>query len=201
MIVKDGVFYGIGLVSAGALAVYLGGVWWGLPFFLLAGFCVYFFRDPERTIPEGPVAVSPADGKVMLVRTLGDGRRRISIFLNIFDVHVNRAPVSGTVVERIYRKGRYRMAHKEVASEENEQNSLTIESGNTRVVVSQIAGLIARRIVCTKDVGDSVQKGERFGLIKFGSRTDLDLGPEWEIVVQPGDRVRGGSSILARMRP
>jgi phosphatidylserine decarboxylase len=93
------------------------------------------------------------------------------------------------------------MAHKEAASEENEQNSLTIESGNTRVVVSQIAGLIARRIVCTKDVGDSVQKGERFGLIKFGSRTDLDLGPEWEIVVQPGDRVRGGSSILARMRP
>ena len=200
MIVKDGVFYGIGLVSAGALAVYLGGVWWGLPFFLLAGFCLYFFRDPERTIPEGPVAVSPADGKVMLVRTLGDGRRRISIFLNIFDVHVNRAPVAGTVVGRIYRKGRYRMAHKEVASEENEQNSLTIESGNTRVVVSQIAGLIARRIVCTKDVGDSVQKGERFGLIKFGSRTDLDLGPEWEIVVQPGDRVRGGSSILARMR-
>lgn len=201
MIVKDGVFYGIGLVSAGALAVYLGGVWWGLPFFLLAGFCLYFFRDPERTIPEGPVAVSPADGKVMLVRTLSDGRRRISIFLNIFDVHVNRAPVTGTVVERIYRKGKYRMAHKEVASEENEQNSLTIESGNTRVVVSQIAGLIARRIVCTKDVGDSVQKGERFGLIKFGSRTDLDLGPEWEIVVQPGDRVRGGSSILARMRP
>lgn len=200
MIVKDGVFYGIGLVSAGALAVYLGGVWWGLPFFLLAGFCLYFFRDPERTIPEGPVAVSPADGKVMLVRTLGDGRRRISIFLNIFDVHVNRAPVTGTVVERIYRKGKYRMAHKEAASEENEQNSLTIESGNTRVVVSQIAGLIARRIVCTKDVGDSVQKGERFGLIKFGSRTDLDLGPEWEIVVQPGDRVRGGSSILARMR-
>ena len=200
MIVKDGVFYGIGLVSAGALAVYLGGVWWGLPFFLLAGFCLYFFRDPERTIPEGPVAVSPADGKVMLVRTLGDGRRRISIFLNIFDVHVNRAPVTGTVVERTYRKGKYRMAHKEAASEENEQNSLTIESGNTRVVVSQIAGLIARRIVCTKDVGDSVQKGERFGLIKFGSRTDLDLGPEWEIVVQPGDRVRGGSSILARMR-
>ena len=201
MIVKDGVFYGIGLVSAGALAVYLGGAWWGLPFFLTAGFCLYFFRDPERTIPEGPVAVSPADGKVVLVRTLGDGRRRISIFLNIFDVHVNRVPVTGTVVERIYRKGRYRMAHKEAASEENEQNSLTIESGNTRVGVSQIAGLIARRIVCTKDVGDSVQKGERFGLIKFGSRTDLDLGPEWEIVVQPGDRVRGGSSILARMRP
>jgi len=200
MIVKDGVFYGIGLVIAGAVAVYLGGVWWGLGFFLLAGFCLYFFRDPERTIPEGPVAVSPADGRVMLVRTLGDGRRRISIFLNIFDVHVNRAPVTGTVVERIYRKGKYRMAHKEVASEENEQNSLTIESGNTRVVVSQIAGLIARRIVCTKDVGDSVQKGERFGLIKFGSRTDLDLGPEWEIVVQPGDRVRGGSSIVARLR-
>jgi phosphatidylserine decarboxylase len=201
MIIKDGVFYGIGLVIAGAVAVYLGGVWWGLPFFLLAAFCLYFFRDPERTIPEGPVAVSPADGKVMLVRTLGDGRRRISIFLNIFDVHVNRAPVAGTVVERIYRKGKYRMAHKEVASEENERNSLTIESGGTGVVVSQIAGLIARRIVCTKDVGDSVQKGERFGLIKFGSRTDLDLGAEWEILVQPGDRVRGGSSILARMRP
>jgi phosphatidylserine decarboxylase len=200
MIVKDGVFYGIGLVIAGSVVAYLGGVWWGLPFFLLAAFCLYFFRDPERTIPEGPVAVSPADGKVMLVRTMGDGRRRISIFLNIFDVHVNRAPITGTVVERIYRKGKYRMAHKEVASEENEQNSLTIESGTTRVVVSQIAGLIARRIVCTKDLGDAVRKGERFGLIKFGSRTDLDLGPEWEIMVHPGDRVRGGSSILARLR-
>jgi len=200
MIVKDGIFYGAGLFAAGGIAAYLGNMWWALPFWLVAAFCVYFFRDPERDIPDGPVAVSPADGKIVHIRRWDDGQQRISIFLNIFDVHVNRVPVTGRVVERVYKQGKYMMAHREDASAENEQNSLTIESGNTVVTVRQIAGLIARRIVCTKDVGDEVQKGERFGLIKFGSRTDLYLGPEWSLVVKPGDKVKGGSSILARLR-
>jgi phosphatidylserine decarboxylase len=200
MIVKDGIFYGAGLCAAGACAAYLGNVWWGLPFWLVGAFCVYFFRDPDREIPEGPVAVSPADGKVVHIRRWDDGKQRISIFLNIFDVHVNRIPVTGKVVERVYTQGKYMMAHREEASSENEQNSLTIESGATVVTVRQIAGLIARRIVCTKDLGDEVHKGERFGLIKFGSRTDLYLGPEWDLLVKPGDKVRGGSSILARLR-
>ncbi len=199
MIVKDGIFYGAGLFAAGGIAAYVGNAWWGLPFWLVGAFCVYFFRDPERDIPEGPVAVSPADGKVVHVRRLEDGQQRISIFLNIFDVHVNRAPVTGRVIERVYQRGKYMMAHREAASAENEQNSLTIESESTVVTVRQIAGLIARRIVCTKDVGDEVQKGERIGLIKFGSRTDLYLGPEWNLVVKPGDKVKGGSSILARL--
>ena len=201
MIVKDGIYYALGLSGGGATAAYWGGYGWGLPFFLLAGFCIYFFRDPERAIPEGPVAVSPADGRVVHLAELGDGWKRISIFLNIFDVHVNRVPVAGKVVERVYQQGGYRMAHREIASVENEQNSLTIETEDGPVTVIQIAGLIARRIVCTKDVGDQVRKGERFGLIKFGSRTDLRLGPEWEILVKPGDRVKGGASVLARRRP
>jgi phosphatidylserine decarboxylase len=200
MIVKDGILYGAGLTAAGVIAVYFGNLLWGLPFWLVGAFCVYFFRDPEREIPEGPVAVSPADGKVVHIRRWDDGQQRISIFLNIFDVHVNRIPVTGKVIERVYKQGKYMMAHREDASDENEQNSLTIESGGSVVTVRQIAGLIARRIVCTKDVGDEVRKGERFGLIKFGSRTDLYLGPEWNLIVKPGDKVKGGSSILARLR-
>ncbi len=200
MIVKDGIFYGVGLSAAGGIAASLGNIGWGMPFWLIGAFCVYFFRDPEREIPDGAVAVSPADGKVVHVRRWDDGQQRISIFLNIFNVHVNRIPVTGKVIGRVYQEGKYMMAHREDASTENEQNSLTIESGTNVVVVRQIAGLIARRIVCTKDLGDEVQKGERFGLIKFGSRTDLILGPEWDLVVKPGDKVKGGSSILARLR-
>lgn len=198
--VKDGLYYGIGLAAAGGFVTYVAGLLWAGPLFLLSLFCLYFFRDPERTVPEGPVAVSPADGKVVHVRSLEDGRQRVSIFLNIFDVHVNRIPIAGRVTERRYQPGRFRMAHREQASLENEQNTLTIESGDTSVTVKQIAGLIARRIVCHKEVGDTVEKGERFGLIKFGSRTDVFLGPEWELRVQPGDKVKGGASILASRR-
>jgi phosphatidylserine decarboxylase len=128
---------------------------------------------------------------------------RISIFLNIFDVHVNRCPVAGRITAIEYKSGAYLMAHKELASDENEQNTLTIEpssAGRNPVVVKQIAGLIARRIVCYKKIGEHVTKGERFGLIKFGSRTDIFLGPEWETTVKVGERVAGGSSVLARLR-
>lgn len=195
--VRDGFYYGAALTMAGLLVAYLIGPWLGLPLYLLAGFCLYFFRDPEREIPGGPVAVSPADGKIIAVRPEGKNRR-VSIFLNIFDVHVNRAPIAGTITDVQYHKGRFLVASKEIASSENEQNTLTVEGNGTQVVFKQIAGLIARRIVCTKKAGDQVAAGERVGLIKFGSRVDVVFGPEWAIVVHEGMRVAGGSSVLAR---
>ena len=198
--VKDGLYYGAGLSAAGLLVAVIFSGWWGVPFFVTAAFCVYFFRDPERVIPDGPVAVSPADGKVVHLRSLGGGQHRISIFLNIFNVHVNRVPVSGTVTAVEYRPGTFKMAHLEDASTENEQNTVTIDAPAGPVTVRQIAGLIARRIVCDKQTGDSVEKGERFGLIKFGSRVDIFFGPEWELAVKPGDKVKGGSSIVAKLR-
>jgi phosphatidylserine decarboxylase len=197
---KDGVYYGVALGAAGAVLTYFFAIAWGAPFFLVGLFCLYFFRDPERVVPEGPVAVSPADGKVVHIRPLHDGTRRVSIFLNIFDVHINRAPVGGRVTDVSYQAGKFVMAHREEASSDNEQNTLVIESEGSRVVTRQIAGLIARRIVCRKKPGDRVARGERFGLIKFGSRVDVFLGREWDLAVQPGDRVKGGSSILARRR-
>jgi phosphatidylserine decarboxylase len=172
----------------------------GVPLFLLASFCLYFFRDPERVIPDGPVAVSPADGKIVAIRTDDPASARISIFLNIFDVHVNRAPIAGAITSIDYKKGQFLVASREVASSQNERNIMTIEGQGGHVTFSQIAGLIARRIVCYKKTGDQVSKGERVGLIKFGSRVDVFLGPEWEITVQPGQHVSGGSSILARRR-
>jgi phosphatidylserine decarboxylase len=202
--VKDGIYYALGLSAAGALLWYLLNPAFAAPLFLLALFCLYFFRDPDRAIPDGPVAVSPADGKV--VGILGDGAEctRISIFLNIFDVHVNRAPIAGRIANVEYTKGQFLVASREVASSQNERNTVTITgitAGNaTSVRFAQIAGLIARRIVFYKQLGDTVAKGERVGLIKFGSRVDIFLGPEWEIKVQPGQRVAGGSSILAQRR-
>lgn len=198
--VKDGLYYGAGLSAAGLLVAVIFGGWWGVPFFAAAAFCVYFFRDPERAIPDGPVAVSPADGKVVHVRSLGGGQHRVSIFLNIFNVHVNRVPVSGKVTAVEYQPGKFKMAHLEDASAENEQNTVTIDGPAGPVMVRQIAGLIARRIVCDKQTGDTVHKGERFGLIKFGSRVDIFFGPEWELGVKPGDKVKGGSSVVATLR-
>ena len=156
--------------------------------------------DPDRAIPSGPVAVSPADGKVVAVKPESATVTRVSIFLNIFDVHVNRAPIAGAITNIEYKKGEFLVASREVASSQNERNTFTIEGQGSRVAFSQIAGLIARRIVCYKKPGDQVSKGERVGLIKFGSRVDVFLGPEWEITVQPGQHVSGGSSILARRR-
>jgi len=195
--VRDGIYYGAALTSGGVLISYISQPWFGLPLFILAAFCLYFFRDPERTVPSGPVAVSPADGKVVAVRAEGSGTR-ISIFLNIFDVHVNRTPIAGTITGVRYQKGRFLVASKELASAQNEQNTVVVEGGGTRVVFKQIAGLIARRIVFSKKPGDMVAAGERVGLIKFGSRVDVELGPEWEIVVREGMRVSAGSSVLAR---
>lgn len=200
--VKDGIYYAIGLGAAGALLWYFIQPAFAAPLFVVALFCLYFFRDPDRAIPDGPVAVSPADGKV--VGILGDGAgaecTRISIFLNIFDVHVNRAPIAGRIANVEYTKGQFLVASREVASVQNERNTVTIAGNATSVRFAQIAGLIARRIVFYKKPGDTVAKGERVGLIKFGSRVDVFLGPEWDIKVHPGQRVSGGSSILAERR-
>ena len=200
MIVADGIYYALGLTAGGLVVSYLAGPWFGLPLYILAAFCLYFFRDPERAIPAGPVAVSPADGKVVAVKRESATQTRISIFLNIFDVHVNRAPIGGTIAEVHYRKGQFHVASREESSAENEQNEVSVRGEGTCVVFKQIAGLIARRIVFTKQMGDLVTKGERVGLIKFGSRVDVLLGPEWEIIVQPGARVLAGTSAIARRR-
>lgn len=200
--VRDGLWYGTAFGALAAAFAGAAGVWAALPWAVAGLFCLYFFRDPEREIPAGRVCVAPADGKVVQARVEPDGRTRISIFLNIFDVHVNRAPVAGRIRSIQYQRGRFGLANREAASLRNERNTLVIEeqSGGAAVEVSQIAGLIARRIVCRKREGDAVAKGERFGLIKFGSRVDVALGPEWEIAVRRGDRVAGGSSVLARRR-
>ena len=198
MIVKDGIYYALALGAAGLLTAWLTSPQLATLPWLLALFCLYFFRDPERAIPPGSVAVSPADGKVVAVLSESESARRISIFLNIFDVHVNRAPVGGVIRNVQYRRGRFHVASREEASTSNEQNVITIQGEGTCVIFKQIAGLIARRIVFTKKAGDQVAAGERIGLIKFGSRVDVVLGPEWEILVHPGKRVAAGSSILAR---
>jgi len=196
--VIDGIYYALALSAGGAVVAYLSRPSFGVPLFLLALFCLYFFRDPDRGIPSGPVAVSPADGKVVAVKAESPSVTRVSIFLNIFDVHVNRAPTSGKITEVRYDKGKFLVASKEEASSQNEQNTVTVEADGTRVRFKQIAGLIARRIVFNKKVGDTVTTGERIGMIKFGSRMDVEFGPEWEIVVRPGMRVAAGSTIIAR---
>ncbi|MCL4795184.1 MAG: phosphatidylserine decarboxylase [Bryobacteraceae bacterium] len=195
-----------GLIYASVLAVIGGGLAWftqipwvGAPFYLLALFCLWFFRDPEREIPTGPVAVSPADGKVVRIRRKPEGTQ-LCIFLNVFDVHVNRSPIAGKVTAVEYNKGKFLVASKDEASYENERNTMTVDNGQSSVRFSQIAGLIARRIVCTKIPGDYVTMGERIGLIKFGSRVDVDFGPEWEVTVREGERVSAGSSVVAKRK-
>jgi phosphatidylserine decarboxylase len=172
-------------------------------FFLLLGlFVLYFFRDPERRIPAEPDAVvSPADGRVVVVtpeELEGRPGRRISIFLSVFDVHVNRAPVSGTIASLDYRRGSFHGAMFDRASAENEQNVIRMTTPRGDMVFKQIAGLIARRILFWKARGESVGIGDRVGMIRFGSRVDVWLPASAEITVRPGDTVRGGSSILAR---
>jgi phosphatidylserine decarboxylase len=196
-IVPDGIYYACGLSLFGVAASYFLNPWVGIPFYVLAAFCLYFFRDPERVPPSGDFIVAPADGKVVAVRELGQGETRISIFLNIFNVHVNRTPIAGKITDIVYQKGKFLVASHEAASSENEQNTLVLEGQGTRVVCRQIAGLIARRIVCYKHAGDSVARGERIGYIKFGSRVDVIFGPEWITAVKAGDKVSAGASILA----
>jgi phosphatidylserine decarboxylase len=202
--VSYGIYYALGLCAAGVVVTWLLSWPFAIPFYLLAAFCLNFFRDPDREVPAGPYAVSPADGRVMAVKTDGAGGHRISIFLNVFDVHVNRSPIGGKVACVTYKKGQFLVASKEDASAANEQNVITvdgvIEGHATRVVFKQIAGLIARRLLCYVEAGSVVEAGQRIGLMKFGSRMDVILGPEWEVMVKAGQRVTGGSGILARFK-
>jgi phosphatidylserine decarboxylase len=195
-----GYYYGLALALAGGLVSWFIAPLWGLPLYILAVFCLYFFRDPDRPIPTGPVAVSPADGKVVSIKSEPGETTRISIFLNIFDVHVNRSPIAGSITGVRYTEGKFLVASREEASAQNEQNTVTVEGDGVRVVFKQIAGLIARRIVFYKKIGDSIGCGERVGLIKFGSRVDVYFGPEWDIAVQTGQRVSAGSSVLANRK-
>lgn len=203
MVVADGIWYAIGSFIGGMLTAWLTAQpLTAVPFFVFAVFCLYFFRDPERESPVGPYVLSPADGKVMAVKQDQPESTRISIFLNIFDVHVNRSPVGGVIRSIQYKKGEFLVASKEIASSANEQNVVTVQTDDgVSLTYKQIAGLIARRIVFRKSVGDRVQPGERVGLMKFGSRMDVLLGPEWIVAVKPGQRVVAGSSILAERLP
>jgi phosphatidylserine decarboxylase len=194
-----GIYYAAALLAGAGVVTYLTNWYFALPFLILALFCLYFFRDPDREVPPGPVAVSPADGKVVVVKP-ENGGQRISIFLNVFDVHVNRTPIPGRITDVHYQQGQFLVASKEAASHSNEQNVITVEGPLGRIEFKQIAGLIARRIVCYKKLGDTVSAGERVGLIKFGSRVDVQLGPEWEVTVRVGERVSAGSSVIARKK-
>jgi phosphatidylserine decarboxylase len=169
-------------------------------FLLLAVLVLNFFRDPERPIPTHAQAIiSPADGRIVqVVRETYEGRPvcRLSIFMSPLDVHVNRSPIAGVLKEVTYRKGAFRVALEEAASVENEQNVFTLEGAQGRIVVKQIAGILARRIVFWKRPGDFLARGERVGLIKFGSRVDVLMEPEVTLRIKVGDHVRAGSSIL-----
>jgi phosphatidylserine decarboxylase len=173
---------------------------------VLVIFCLFFFRDPLRTPPEGTgLVLAPADGKIVQIEAVKEpsvlqGEAvRISTFLSVFNVHVQRAPVGGTVVHREYRPGRYLAAWNPKASDENEQASLGLGTGADRILVRQIAGLVARRVVTDPEVGDSIQQGERIGLIRFGSRVDLFIPPHWTVECRKGDHVKGGVTVLARI--
>jgi phosphatidylserine decarboxylase len=173
-------------------------------FLAITAFMVYFFRDPERVIPTGSdIIVSPADGRVTKVQALDPGSREspivVSIFLSPIDVHINRSPIAGTITEVAYTRGKFLMATDPRASLLNEQNSLTIQGEKITVVCKQVAGILARRIVCWKNPSDTLALGERFGLIKFSSRTDLIMPAEVDVLVKVGSRVKGGMTVIGRI--
>jgi phosphatidylserine decarboxylase len=187
-----------------AIIPFVFGYWWvGIPLLLVAAFMAYFFRNPNRSTPlAAGIVVAPADGRVTLVRPADakNPQSLVSIFLSPFDVHVNRAPIAGEIVEIAYKKGKFVMATKEESRDLNEQNRLIIKGEHMVVTCTQIAGVLARRIVCWKRRGERVECGELFGMIKFGSRTDLLMPPEIEIMVQTGMRVRGGETIIGKIK-
>jgi len=203
--VRDGYYYAFVLGLAALLVGWLASPLWAIVPITLASFCLWFFRDPEREIPqiEGAI-VSPADGKVTDISVItvdGSPRRRISIFLNVFNVHVNRSPIAGVIRDVRYQKGKFVNAMAANSADENEQNIVTVEGEGQTIVFKQIAGLIARRIVFTPKVGDKLTRGERVGMIKFGSRTEVLLDPAAGVSVKVGDKVKGGSSLLAHFDP
>jgi phosphatidylserine decarboxylase len=196
MIVKEAFRFLIPLFISAIVAFALGLQLGAFLVLLFAAFVAFFFRNPKRHIPPDPRAiVSPADGKVVKVDRVGNVTK-LSIFLSIFDVHVNRSPIAGRVEAIDYKKGRFRPAFNHAASVDNERNVIMVTQGDLRLVFTQIAGLVARRIVCWKKVGDTVAKGELIGLIRFGSRVDVLFPAGIEATVKPGSRVRGGSSVI-----
>jgi phosphatidylserine decarboxylase len=201
---REGFQYGASFGAAALVTGLLTKPWWSAPMIALALFTMYFFRDPERVVPSDPgLVVSPADGRVVDVCQVeheGRPQTRVSIFLSPLDVHVNRSPVAGLVREVHYSPGRFHAAWKQEASIENERNTITVETESGDVVFKQIAGVLARRVVCWKKPGDRVERGERIGLMKFSSRMDVFLDPAWDLAVRAGDRVSGGSSIIAHMK-
>jgi phosphatidylserine decarboxylase len=201
--VRDGYYYGLTFIAAGILLGWLTRPVWAIFPFLFGAFFMQFFRDPERKIPDEPGAVvSPGDGKVTDVVVGNDKRLRISIFLNVFNVHVNRSPISGVLREVKYVRGKFVNAMSDLSADQNEQNIATVEGDDgQRVIFKQIAGLLARRIVFYPKTGDRLERGQRVGLIKFGSRVDVVLDASARAYVRPGDHVKGGSSILAYIQP
>jgi len=202
--VRDGIYYALGMLVVAAVTFWLTHmVPLALVPLLLAAFFLWFFRDPERAIPDGAgLIVSPADGKVTEVSATqvnGAPATRISIFLNVFDVHVNRSPISGVIKNAVYKKGLFGNAMSSASAEDNEQNIVTLEGEGITVVFKQIAGLLARRIVFNHKPGETLARGQRVGLIKFGSRTDVIFPQPADLHVKVGDRVAGGSTILARV--
>lgn len=199
--VRDAYFYAAPLIAASLLLAWLTRPAWAVIPILLAAFFLWFFRDPERAIPQEPGAVvSPADGKVTEIAPVTVGSEplaRISIFMNVFDVHVNRAPIAGVIRDVRYQRGKYLNAMNAACAEQNEQNIVTMEGDGQRVMFKQIAGLLARRIVFHPKVGDRLQRGQRVGLIKFGSRVDVLIEASARLQVKAGDRVKGGESVLA----
>ena len=202
--VRDGYIYGLSLLAVAAVLAWATHTWmWPIIPLLLAAFFLWFFRDPERQIPAGEgLIVSPGDGLVtetVTISTPSGPKQRISIFLSVFDVHVNRSPISGVLSAVHYQKGQYLNAMNPASADRNEQNVVTVRGAEFEVTFKQIAGLLARRIVFTKRQGDVVERGERVGLIKFGSRVDVLLPADAELRVKKGQRVRGGASVLAEM--
>jgi phosphatidylserine decarboxylase len=186
-----------------SIATAILGLWYvTLIFLIVTAFMAYFFRDPERIPPDDPkLVVAPADGRVTRVKTLSDepgSPTVVSIFLSPLDVHINRSPIAGKITETVYTRGKFLMATNEMASLVNEQNALTIH-GEISVVCTQIAGILARRIVCWKKPGETLALGERFGMIKFSSRTDLVLPGNVDVTVTEGARVRGGTTVIGRI--
>ena len=202
--VRDGYIYGLSLLAVAGVLAWATGTWyWSIVPVLLAAFFLWFFRDPQRDIPKGEgLIVSPADGVVTetaKIETADGPRQRVSIFLNVFDVHVNRTPIAGKNTAVRYQTGKFLNAMNQECAERNEQNIVTVRGEGIEIVFKQIAGLIARRIVFNYREGDRVERGQRVGLIKFGSRTDLILPAAANIRVKTGQRVKGGASIIAEM--
>lgn len=206
---REGWLFLLPPLLAGVVFLAMGWRFFGWAALGAAAFIAYFFRDPERAIPQAArCVVSPADGRVVEIRTtddrcpeLGGATQVVSIFLSLWDVHVNRAPCAGRVQRVEYTPGRFLAAFRAEASQANERNTIVVDVAGTPIAVTQIAGMLARRIVCWVHPGDNLERGQRIGLIRFGSRTEVTLPASATLLVEEGAKVKGGSTVLARLAP